>query len=130
MRAGGCHCRAITYRVEGEPQHAALCHCRDCTLAAGAQMVGWGMFAADAVTISGAPTVYASSEDGRRHFCGTCGTGLFYTNDVVFPGLIDIQIATLDDRDALPATVHIQVADDPAWMADEAALPRFDRYPG
>jgi hypothetical protein len=25
-----------------------------------------------------------------RQFCGTCGTGLFYVNEAIFPGQIDI----------------------------------------
>ncbi len=130
MATGGCHCGAIRYSVEGDAAHAALCHCRDCTKSAGAQMVGWALFPHEAVTMAGEPKVYASSGAGRRHFCGTCGSGLFYTSETVFPGQIDVQIATLDDPDAYPATAHIQVADDPAWMAGVDALPRFERYPG
>ena len=42
-------------------------------------MVGWTMYAEDAVKVTkGEPKVYASSEHGRRHFCPNCGTGLFY----------------------------------------------------
>lgn len=130
MATGGCHCGAIRYAVEGQPAHAALCHCRDCTHHAGAQMVGWALFPRAAVTITGEPRVYKSSADGRRLSCAACGTGLFYLNETIFPGQIDVQIATLDDPEAFPAAVHIQVADDPRWMADVAALPRFDRYPG
>jgi hypothetical protein len=130
MPNGGCHCGAVRYTVEGAPAHAALCHCRDCTRCAGAQMVGWALFPREAVTITGETTEYRSSEHGRRHFCGTCGSGLFYTSDAVFPGKIDIQIATLDDPDDYPATGHIQVADDPAWMKTVGDLPRFERYPG
>lgn len=126
---GQCHCGAIRYTVEGEPAHAALCHCRDCTRSAGAQMVGWALFPRDKVEISGEPVVYKSSENGRRHFCGRCGTGLFYTSKAMFPGQIDVQMATLDDLDAYPATAHIQVADDPRWMAGAGDLPRFERYP-
>ena len=62
-------------------------------------------------------------------FCASCGTGLFYTNAVNLPGIIDIQTATLDDASALPAQIHIQVADRLKWMAEAHTLPAFDRYP-
>lgn len=130
MPTGRCHCGAVRYTVAGEPEHAALCHCSDCTRAAGAQMVGWALFPREAVTVFGSPVEYRSSEHGRRQFCGTCGTGLFYTSEAAFPGKIDIQIATLDEPEAYPATAHIQVAEDPAWMKGEHDLPRFERYPG
>ena len=100
---GGCHCGAIRYRTAGKPLHHALCHCRDCRRHAGAPMVGWTMYKAPDVTVTaGTPKVYRSSEHGRRHFCADCGTGLFYVNEQVLPGIIDVQSATYDDPDAIP----------------------------
>jgi hypothetical protein len=93
-------------------------------------MVGWTMFPAAAVTVTqGEPKVYVSSKDGRRHFCGACGTGLFYVNAVMLPGIIDIQSATYDDPGSTPARVHIQVADRIPWMERAHELPTFHRYP-
>ncbi|MGD9501434.1 MAG: GFA family protein [Methyloceanibacter sp.] len=127
---GGCHCGAIRYQAEGAPMTHALCHCTDCRRHAGAPMVGWTMFPADAVTVTkGEPKIYASSENGRRHFCGACGTGLFYTNAAVLPGIIDIQSATYDDPNAAPARAHIQVAERISWMEHVHELPEFERFP-
>lgn len=131
MPTGQCHCGAIRYEVKGDPAHHALCHCTDCRRHAGAPMVGWALFGNDSFTVTqGEPKVYASSEHGRRHFCGDCGTSLFYTSEAIFPGMTDIQSATLDD----PAVIispqaHIQVADRIAWMETAHALPTFERYP-
>src|SRR5688500_166833 len=130
MLTGRCHCGAVTYEMPAQTIHHALCHCTDCRRAAGAPMVAWAMVSADQVKIEGATRIYASSEHGRRHFCEACGTGLFYTNEAVFPGLIDVQSATLDDPGALPPTMHIQVADRISWMATAHELPAFERYPG
>ena len=95
MLEGRCHCGAIRYRMAAEARHA-LCHCEDCRRASGAPAVAWGLIPREGIEIVGRPQVYASSEHGRRHFCGECGSGLFYTNDVIFPGMIDVQTATLD----------------------------------
>ena len=93
-------------------------------------MVGWTMYAEDAVKVTkGQPKVYASSEHGRRHFCADCGTGLFYINANILPGIIDIQSATYDDPDAVPAMAHIQVAERIGWMERAHELPGFERYP-
>jgi hypothetical protein len=127
---GGCHCGAIRYRVNGEALTHALCHCTDCRRHAGAPMVGWALFPEDAFKVTkGAPKTYESSEDGRRHFCAQCGTGLFYTNAKSLPGIVDIQTATLDDPDAVPPQVQIQVAERIGWMAHAHELPAFERYP-
>ncbi|MBL8697538.1 MAG: GFA family protein [Alphaproteobacteria bacterium] len=127
---GGCHCGAIRYEVRGEALTHALCHCTDCRRHAGAPMVGWTMYPATALKVTkGTPRVYSSSENGRRHFCSDCGTGLFYVNDAVLAGLVDIQSATYDDPTAVPPRVHIQTAERLPWMTRLHELPEFERYP-
>lgn len=127
---GGCHCGACRYQAQGQPLHHTLCHCTDCRRHAGAPIVGWVAFPQSAVTVTrGKPTVYHSSEHGRRHFCPTCGTGLFYYNEETLPGIMDLQTATLDDPEALTPDAHIQVAERIAWMTKLNTLPEFDRYP-
>ena len=130
MPSGGCHCGAVRYEMTTEVAHHALCHCTDCRKASGAPATAWAMAAADQVTITGEPLTYASSEHGRRLFCGACGTSLFYTNEVVFPGMIDVQSATLDDPDAIPLQAQIQTAERIGWMTHLGDLPAFERYPG
>lgn len=130
QREGGCHCGAIRFRIQGDPLTHALCHCSDCRRHAGAPMVGWTMYRTDQVTlIKGTPRIYASSSDGRRQFCGECGTGLFYVNDRMLPGITDVQSATADDAEAVPARVHIQTAERLGWMATAHELPAFERFP-
>lgn len=130
MLTGQCHCGAVKYQVSGDALNHALCHCKDCRRHAGAPMVGWTMYPASALEVTaGTPKVYASSTQGRRHFCGNCGTGLFYVNETMLPGIVDIQSATYDDPDAVPAQAHIQTADRIGWMKDAHALPEFERYP-
>jgi hypothetical protein len=127
---GGCHCGAVRYRIDGEAMTHALCHCTDCRRHAGAPMVGWTMYPAHAVKLTkGSPKVYVSSEHGRRHFCGECGTGLFYFNAKVLPDIVDVQSATYDNPDAVPARIHIQVAERIGWMENAHQLPKLDRYP-
>jgi hypothetical protein len=127
---GGCHCGMIRYLVEGAAIDHTLCHCRDCRRHAGAPMVGWTMYPATALTLTqGKPKIYASSENGHQQFCSDCGTGLFYTNEAVLPGLIDIQSATYDDPDLVPPRAHIQIAERIRWMERAHELPKFERYP-
>jgi hypothetical protein len=131
MRSGHCHCGAIRYEVQGEPKWSALCHCGDCRRHSGAPLVGWAAYPESALKLlAGKPKVYASSENGRRHFCADCGTGLFYTNAVNLPGIADVQIATLDDPAAVAPQIHVQATERIAWMERAHELPAFPRYPG
>ena len=127
---GGCHCGAIRYEVEGEALTHALCHCTDCRRNAGAPMVAWTMYPQAAVKVlQGQTMLYESSENGRRQFCGKCGTGLFYTNAETLPGIIDIQSATYDNPEAVPVRAQVQVAERIKWMEQIHELPQHDRYP-
>jgi len=130
MLKGRCHCGAVRYEMPEEVLHHALCHCADCRRHAGAPMVAWAMVPAGELRVTGQPKVYRSSEHGRRHFCEACGTGLFYVNEILLPGMVDIQTGTLDDPNALPPRAHIQVAERIAWMETAHELPAFERYPG
>ena len=132
MHQGGCHCGAVRYEASAPPERNSICHCIDCRRTSGAPLVAWALYAAgDVRVIKGTPKVRASSEHGRRHFCADCGTGLFYTNDQIFKDQIDVQSATLDDPDAIPApVVQVQVAERIVWMADAHRSPEFARYPG
>jgi hypothetical protein len=129
--AGGCHCGAVRYEVTGTPQHTVLCHCSDCRKASGAPAVAWAAFAENEFKVTrGEPKTRNSSGQSMRSFCGECGTGLYFRNAGTLPGIVDIQSATLDDPDAMPASLHIQVAERIGWMETAHTLPTFPRYPG
>ena len=126
---GGCHCGAIRYEVHGAPKSHALCHCTDCRRHAGAPLVSWAMYdAANIMVTKGQTKTYNSSAHGRREFCADCGTGLFYHNAIELPGIIDIQSATLDDPNQVPASCHIQTAERILWMENAHTLPQFERW--
>jgi hypothetical protein len=128
--SGQCMCGAIRYQLAGEPNVVAVCHCRDCQRGAGAPMVSWAMFPESALTLAqGQPKTINSSGTAMRSFCSDCGTGLFYRNDAVLPGIVDVQSSTLDDPEALPPAVQIQTAERLNWMKRLHELPEFERFP-
>ena len=130
MTLGSCHCGRIVYQFTGKPIHTSVCHCTDCRRCAGAAGVAWLGVAGDSFSVeSGEPRVYCSSPDAERYLCGNCGTGLYYRNESDFPGLVDIQVATLDDPEAFPPQLHLQMADALSWEEDLSDLPRFERFP-
>ena len=128
--SGQCLCGAITYQVSGEPGFVALCHCTDCRRASGAPMVAWAMFAEAALILTkGTPKTINSSGTAMRSFCAACGSGLFYRNAAILPGMLDVQTATLDNPEALPPTVQIQTAERIGWMQHLNDLAECNRFP-
>jgi hypothetical protein len=125
VHAGGCFCGAARYRVEGAPIDAGYCHCRICQRTAGAPVVAWGSWEAIRVAWDGAePATLASSVAGRRRFCAACGTHLlFWTSEE--PGIVDVNLATLDLPELVPPEYHIWTASRIPWLETADALPRY-----
>jgi hypothetical protein len=129
MLTGGCRCGAIRYRMPEEVIHHSFCHCADCRRSAGAPLVSWAGVKSDALVVEGEPREYRSSENTTRSFCGTCGTGLFYVNEAISPGAVDVQSATLDHPERIRPTKHVQVAERIDWMRTAHELPEYERFP-
>lgn len=132
MLTGGCRCGAVRYEAKVEdPARHGLCHCEDCRRSAGAPAVAWLAvpMACFAVT-GGEPVRWDGNGGAERYFCGTCGTGLYYFNESVLPGIADIQSATLDEAGDHAPAVQIQCAERLGYMARLSELPQFERWPG
>ena len=97
---GGCLCGEIRYEVQGEPDRAAICHCRYCQLRTGSAFGSLVYFRDEQITVtSGEVTTYGfTSESGsqcKTGFCAKCATTLF-VNLEKRPGLTAISYGTCD----------------------------------
>lgn len=130
MIAGGCQCGAVRYEIDNPGERHALCHCADCRASSGAPAMAWMAVSEDQFRVTkGEARAFNSSGASYRYFCGTCGTGLYFTNAEMLPGIVDIQSATLDDAESYEPRAHIQCAEQLGYMADLSALPAFERWP-
>ena len=132
MLTGGCRCGAVRYRAEvDDPTRHGLCHCEDCRRSSGAPAVAWLAVPKDSFSLTrGEATRWDGNGGAERYFCGSCGTGLYYFNEAVLPGIADLQSATLDEPGALAPSVQIQCAERLDYMAKLGDMPEFERWPG
>ncbi len=121
---GGCLCGHVRYCIDGPIQgETAHCHCRMCRRASGAVAVTWFTVKdTDHAITEGAPKTYRSSAHGARTFCPSCGTPLTFRTDHA-PGYVDITVASLDDPENHPATLHIWTASRLPWLRLDEHLP-------
>jgi hypothetical protein len=125
-RLGRCLCGAVQYRVSGQPDSIAHCHCRLCQRAAGAAFVTWATYPASQFTwTQGQPKFFASSARGERGFCSACGTPLTFQ----YPDTrktIDITLCSLDDPDDLIPQDHIWMMSQRSWIHLNDDLPQYE----
>jgi hypothetical protein len=79
---GGCLCGCIRYIVSGEPEIAAVCHCRYCQLRTGSAFGSLAYFKDENLKIiSGELKKFNfTSESGNKwetYFCDQCGTTIY-----------------------------------------------------
>ena len=92
-------------------------------------MVAWATFPEAALLLTEAqPKTINSPGTAMRRFRADCGSGLFYRNAVVLPGMVDVQSATLDRPEALAPTLQIQTAERLNLMKHVHELPEFERF--
>ena len=125
---GGCHCGAITYEAEVDPEMVSICHCKDCqTLSGTAFRVAIFTPAENFRLTRGTPKTYVKiAESGNRRaqtFCAECGTPIYATSaDDAPPTAYGIRVGTASQRDQLPPKRQIWHRSAVAWMPEIEGL--------
>ena len=123
---GGCLCGAVRYVASGQPQASAICHCRSCQKAFGAESVAWACFKPEQVKWQGETlSIFESSEGVKRSFCGCCGTSLSYH---AVDNTIDLSIASLDDPEILKPEREVYLSHRISWNAPHPKLPGHQKF--
>ncbi len=126
---GGCLCGGIRYEITSEPFGVFHCHCSMCRRAGASAFVTWVGVPTDAGQITkGDVKVFASSEDGRRGFCPTCGAQINFVFESD-PGRVYFTAATLDDASAVTPESHGYTNETVRWLHIDDGLPEYDGNP-
>ena len=107
---GRCHCGAIAYSADVEPEMASICHCTDCQCFSGAPFrASVPANVEDFRLLHGNPKIYVKIADSgarrRQAFCGECGTPIYasaFENTTVLNLRLGANKATIRDS-AAPA---------------------------
>jgi hypothetical protein len=102
---GQCHCGAITYEAEVEPDTIAICHCLDCQRLSGSAFRANVPAPADGFRIlTGKPRQYVKTADSgakRVHaFCEICGSPV-YSCAIENPRTYTLRVGALNERQEL-----------------------------
>jgi hypothetical protein len=103
---GSCHCGAIAFAAEIDPERVRICHCTDCQKLSGtAFRVVVPCPEEQFQLLRGEPKVYVkTAESGERRvqaFCGDCGSPIYATSVGSGGRTFGIRVGALDQRDQL-----------------------------
>ena len=129
---GGCHCGALTYEAEIDPDMVGVCHCTDCQKMSGtAFRTVIRADEADFKMLSGEPKIYvktAESGAGRAMgFCENCGTQIYGTSVGDGPKIYGIRVGTITQSAQLAPKQQIWTRSAQPWLCDLDGLPAREK---
>jgi hypothetical protein len=131
---GSCHCQAIQYEAEVDPDAASVCHCTDCQVLSGTAFrvsvrAAEGTFRITA----GEPRIYVkTAESGRQReqaFCERCGSPIYATSPGPEPRVYSIRAGTIHERAELTPNRQIWARSKLPWLHALPALDRIEKDP-
>lgn len=128
---GSCHCGAIAYQAEIDPNKVQICHCTDCQkLTGSAFRVTVPASPEGFRLLTGEPRIYLKTADSgskRRHaFCGDCGAPVFRMPADNTPSY-SLRIGGLDQRGELEAPLRqIWSARRFEWVCEIGSIPEIE----
>ena len=124
IASGGCLCGRIKYEVTGELNSVTYCHCKQCRVWHG-DVIGYSGCARENLKFLSDDTLqwFHSSENGRRGFCTSCGSSLFWAD--ITEDYIAITAGSIDEPSGVTATSHIFVGSAGDYYEIHDNLPRL-----
>ena len=128
---GSCHCGAINYEADVDPENVSLCNCADCqTLTGSAYRVSVRAPSASFKLLTGQPRIYIkTAESGERRvhtFCPHCGAPV-YSSAVTDPPTYSLRVGCLRQRAALRPRKQIWCRSALPWAMNLSGVPQMDR---
>jgi hypothetical protein len=132
---GSCHCGAIRYEAEIDPEGASICHCTDCQALTGSAFHVTVATPEDRFRLTaGEPRIYVktTADSGARRlqaFCGDCGSPIYATSADVpadgSPRRFGLRVGTISQRRAIKPAKQIWRKSALPWVAPMGDLESF-----
>ena len=135
MRVDGtCHCGAIRFEAEVDPERVVICHCTDCqTLTGTAFRTVVASLPGSFRLLAGVPRVYVKTgASGNRRelgFCPDCGTPIYSAPEGEGVRVLALRIGALAQRDRLVPREQYWCRSAQGWLGDLASIPCRETQP-
>lgn len=129
---GGCHCGALRYEADIDPEKIAICHCVDCQVLSGtAFRTAVRVSTANFSLLTGEPKTYTKSADNGTPrimaFCENCGTQIYGTGVGDGANQISLRVGTCDERAELVPVRQIWRRSAVHWVDDLGVCESHDK---
>jgi hypothetical protein len=132
-RTASCHCGDVQLCCEGEPAKVSMCHCLDCQRRTGSLFSIAVFYPREQVhPLTGETRSFerpsASGFLVRFHFCGRCGSNLYW-EPARMPHWIGVAAGTFADPGLPPPEQAVWIKDKHDWLGLPEGMPAFEVNP-
>jgi hypothetical protein len=120
---GGCHCGAIAYEAEIDPDMVGICHCSDCQTLSGSAFRVTTFAPEEKFRLTrGTPKVYVKTADSgnkrAQAFCAECGAHIYATSVGEGPKSYGMRVGTSHQRNELAPTREVWRTSAVPWLPE------------
>ncbi|WDE02254.1 GFA family protein [Thalassomonas actiniarum] len=131
---GGCHCGALKYHAQIDPEKVLICHCTDCQQLSGAAFRTVVVSKPDGLTFSqGQAKEYTKiAESGNKRaqgFCSNCGSSIYATSTDKTNRIYGIRVGSVHQRNELIPSSQIWCRSSVPWLDDLPEMTKFETVP-
>lgn len=130
---GGCHCGAITYEAEVDPEKCAICHCSDCQTISGTAFRTVVVATPGTLKVTGTPKEYIkTAQSGNKRvqaFCGDCGSSLWATSTDPDPKPYNLRLGSVHQREQFSPKVQIWHRSSQPWLPGLDDIKKVEEQP-
>ena len=118
---GGCHCGAITYEAEVNPDKVVICHCIDCQKLSGTAF-RTVVFAEDdkfrlkSGELKNYIKVAESGNERIQAFCPNCGSSIYSTSVGEAPKVLGLRVGAINQRSELKPSKQVWCRSAQSWL--------------
>ena len=132
-RTARCHCGRIELSCEGDPRKISMCHCLDCQRRTGSPFSIAVFYSRDKVRVErGSPSSFerqsASGKPVTFHFCGRCGSNLYWEPERL-PALVGVAAGAFADPDFPMPEQSVWTRDKHCWLTLPATIVLHEANP-
>lgn len=130
---GACHCGAVSFTAEIDPDRVMVCHCTDCQVLSGSPFRAAVAASIETLSVRGVTKSYVKvAQSGNRRaqvFCPECATPLWATAPENATSVV-IRVGCVRQRAQLRPAVQIWQHSAQPWLADLPSLPASPEQQG
>ena len=118
---GGCHCGAITYEANVNPEKVVICHCTDCQKLSGTAF-RTSVFTEDEnfdLKSGELKTYIKIAESGNQRiqaFCPNCGSPIYSTSVGDAPKMLGLRVGAINQRSELKPSKQVWYRSAQGWI--------------